>query len=78
MEFKDLIVSLPVLDSLEISNRCYSTIPASVFDFHTFPSTSCLVIRHWPFEVDGPKAIQHQLDCAKLDNLLVTAGCVLL
>ncbi|KAG7005860.1 hypothetical protein G7Y79_00017g042420 [Physcia stellaris] len=76
MEYKDLIVSLPVLDSLEMFYNHYhdSTTPTSVFEFHTFPSVSSLVLRYWPFYFDGPKAIQHQIDCAKLDNLQLSFG----
>lgn len=80
MEFKDLIVSLPALDSLDILYTYYrynSTIPASIFEFHTFPSVSSLILRHWIFEFDGPKDIQHQIDCARLDNLSLTFGYVL-
>lgn len=76
-DFKDLIVSLPGLDSLEISVYDNSTLPASVFEFHTFPSISRLSLQNWPFKLDGPKAIQHQLDCAKLESLSLTCGYVL-
>lgn len=79
MEFKDLIVSLPSLNSLEIRNMYYqySMLPVSLFDFHNFPSVSSLSLQDWPFILDGPKAIQHQIDCAKLDNLSLTSGYVL-
>lgn len=69
---KNLLNDLPRLNSVYLAGE-WPYLPSD-FEFDAFPSVYNLSLKHWSFQHDGPKAIQHRLDCSTLKHLYLGFG----